>query len=110
MISTAANTVTVDALKGANVEALRSAADLFTRNGEKTSRHAADAREQAKWGADWSGQAADAAGHATDSAANQLDTAGFSSSTIGQVQAPTPTCWGPPGRWCARPWGWPAGH
>lgn len=85
MISTAANTVTVDALKGANVEALRSAADLFARNGEKTSRHAADAREQAKWGADWSGQAADAVGHATDSAANQLDTAGFSSSTIGQV-------------------------
>lgn len=78
-------TVTVDALKGANVEALRSAADLFTRNGDKTSRHAANAREQAKWGADWSGQAADAAGHATDSAANQLDTAGFSSSTIGQL-------------------------
>lgn len=85
MISTVANTVTVDALKGANVEALRSAADLFTSNGDKTSRHAASAREQAKWGADWSGQAADAAGHATDSAANQLDTAGFSSSTIGQV-------------------------
>lgn len=78
-------TVTVDALKGANVEALRSAADLFTRNGEKTSRHAESAREQAKWGEDWSGQAADAAGHATDSAANQLDTAGFSSRTIGQV-------------------------
>lgn len=78
-------TVTVDALKGANVEALRSAADLFTRNGDKTSRHAANAREQSKWGADWSGQAADAAGHATDSAANQLDTAGFSSSTIGQL-------------------------
>lgn len=86
MISTVAgSTVTVDTLKGANVEALHSAADLFTRNGEKTSRHAADAREQAKWGADWSGQAADAAGHATDSAANQLDTAGFSSSTIGQL-------------------------
>lgn len=83
--SATANTVTVDTLKGANVEALHSAADLFTRNGEKTSRHAADAREQAKWGADWSGQAADAAGHATDSAANQLDTAGFSSSTIGQL-------------------------
>ena len=79
------NTVTVDALKTANVEALRSAADLFTRNGDKTSRHAANAREQSKWGADWSGQAADAAGHATDSAANQLDTAGFSSSTIGQL-------------------------
>lgn len=91
MISTATaspgttSPVTVDALKAANVEALRSAADLFTRNGDKTSRHAADAREQAKWGADWSGQAADAAGHATDSAANQLDTAGFSSSTIGQL-------------------------
>lgn len=79
------STVTVDALKAANVEALRSAADLFTRNGDKTSRHAANAREQAKWGADWSGQAADAAAHATDSAANQLDTAGFSSSTIGQL-------------------------
>lgn len=85
MISSATSTVTVDALKSANVEALRSAADLFTRNGDKTSRHAANAREQAKWGADWSGQAADAAGHATDSAANQLDTAGFSSSTIGQL-------------------------
>lgn len=85
MISSATSTVTVDALKSAKVEALRSAADLFTRNGEKTSRHAANAREQAKWGADWSGQAADAAGHATDSAANQLDTAGFSSSTIGQL-------------------------
>lgn len=85
MISSATSTVTVDALKAANVEGLRSAADLFTRNGDKTSRHAADAREQAKWGADWSGQAADAAGHATDSAANQLDTAGFSSSTIGQL-------------------------
>ena len=85
MISSATSTVTVDALKAANVEALRSAADLFTRNGDKTSRHAANAREQAKWGADWSGQAADAAGHATDSAANQLDTAGFSSSTIGQL-------------------------
>ena len=85
MISSATSTVTVDALKSAKVEALRSAADLFTRNGDKTSRHAANAREQAKWGADWSGQAADAAGHATDSAANQLDTAGFSSSTIGQL-------------------------
>ena len=85
MISSATSTVTVDALKAANVEALRSAADLFTRNGDKTSRHAANAREQAKWSADWSGQAADAAGHATDSAANQLDTAGFSSSTIGQL-------------------------
>lgn len=85
MISSATSTVTVDALKSANVEALRSAADLFTRNGDKTSRHAANAREQAKWVADWSGQAADAAGHATDSAANQLDTAGFSSSTIGQL-------------------------
>lgn len=85
MISSATSTVTVDALKSANVEALRSAADLFTRNGDKTSRHAANAREQAKWSADWSGQAADAAGHATASAANQLDTAGFSSSTIGQL-------------------------
>ncbi|WP_293819799.1 alpha/beta hydrolase [uncultured Corynebacterium sp.] len=86
MIATATTSpVTVDALKAANVEALRSAADLFTRNGNRTSRHAANAREQSKWGADWSGQAADAAGHATDSAANQLDTAGFSSSTIGQL-------------------------
>lgn len=84
-MTTASRTVTVDAVEHANVEALRTAAELFKNNGDKVSRHAANAREQATWGADWSGQAADAANHATDSAANQLDIAGFSGSTMGQV-------------------------
>ena len=78
-------TVTVHAVENANVEALRTAADLFKDKGGKVSQHAADARNKAKWGESWSGQAADAANHATDSAANQLDTAGFSSRTIGRV-------------------------
>ena len=78
-------TVTVHDVEHANVEALRTAAGLFKSSGEKTSRHAGEARKTAQWEADWSGQAADAAKHATDSAANQLDTAGFSSSTIGKV-------------------------
>lgn len=78
-------TVTVHAVENANVEALRTAADLFKDKGGKVSQHAADARNKAKWGESWSGQAADAANHATDSAANQLDTAGFSSRIIGRV-------------------------